>query len=284
MPDQADPAGVVARGAAVVRGELPGERSSDGSSTSSCSTDRSPWPRRPSWRCCRSSSSSSPPSSPTAPRRSANSIGDRFGLDDAARTALRVLFDHPGTAAISWVAILISLLSAFSLVASARAHLCGDLRRAPAAAEQELARAGVDRPAGDALRRRLAAPGPAGGQRHLAGGRRRSWACSRCGSSRTSPGLRLLVPSAPRTDDGRLGRAVQPRAGGHRRLGLRLHAGVAVQPGRAVRAHRRDLRDLHLHPRRRAGLRVAPLLVTTWVRWRAERGARVLSRPVTRCR
>lgn len=44
-----------------------------------------------------------------------NSIGDRFGLDDAARTALRVLFDHPGTAAFSWVAILISLLSAFSL-------------------------------------------------------------------------------------------------------------------------------------------------------------------------
>lgn len=45
----------------------------------------------------------------------ANSIGDRFGLDEAARTALRVLFDHPGTAAISWLAILISLLSAFSL-------------------------------------------------------------------------------------------------------------------------------------------------------------------------
>ena len=45
----------------------------------------------------------------------ANSIGDRFGLDNAARTALRVLFDHPGTAAISWTAILISLLSAFSL-------------------------------------------------------------------------------------------------------------------------------------------------------------------------
>jgi membrane protein len=44
-----------------------------------------------------------------------NSIGDRFGLDDAARTALRVLFEHPGTAAISWVAILVSLLSAFSL-------------------------------------------------------------------------------------------------------------------------------------------------------------------------
>lgn len=44
-----------------------------------------------------------------------NSIGDRFGLDTAARTALRVLFEHPGTAAISWVAILISLLSAFSL-------------------------------------------------------------------------------------------------------------------------------------------------------------------------
>jgi membrane protein len=45
----------------------------------------------------------------------ANSIGDRFGLDVAARAALRVLFEHPGTAAISWLAILISLLSAFSL-------------------------------------------------------------------------------------------------------------------------------------------------------------------------
>lgn len=45
----------------------------------------------------------------------ADSIGDRFALDAAARQALRVLFDHPGTAAFSWVAILISLLSAFSL-------------------------------------------------------------------------------------------------------------------------------------------------------------------------
>jgi membrane protein len=45
----------------------------------------------------------------------ANSLGDRFGLDEAARTALRVLFDHPGVAAISWLAILMSLLSAFSL-------------------------------------------------------------------------------------------------------------------------------------------------------------------------
>jgi membrane protein len=44
-----------------------------------------------------------------------DSIGDRFGLDNAARAALRVLFEHPGTAAISWLAILISLLSAFSL-------------------------------------------------------------------------------------------------------------------------------------------------------------------------
>ena len=45
----------------------------------------------------------------------ANAIGDRFGLDDAARVALRLLFDHPGTAAISWLAIVISFLSAFSL-------------------------------------------------------------------------------------------------------------------------------------------------------------------------
>lgn len=45
----------------------------------------------------------------------ANSIGDRFGLDTTARTALKVLFEHPGQAAISWLAILISLISAFSL-------------------------------------------------------------------------------------------------------------------------------------------------------------------------
>lgn len=45
----------------------------------------------------------------------ADSIGDRFGLDDAARGAIRVLFEHPGAAAISWIALLISLLSAFSL-------------------------------------------------------------------------------------------------------------------------------------------------------------------------
>ena len=45
----------------------------------------------------------------------AESLGNRFGLDTAARTAIRVLFEHPGVAAISWLAVLISLLSAFSL-------------------------------------------------------------------------------------------------------------------------------------------------------------------------
>jgi membrane protein len=45
----------------------------------------------------------------------ANSLGNRFGLDDVARTALRALFEHPGAAAISWLAIVISVLSAFSL-------------------------------------------------------------------------------------------------------------------------------------------------------------------------
>lgn len=45
----------------------------------------------------------------------ADSIGDRFGLDDAARSAIRVLFDHSGTATVSWMAIAISLISAFSL-------------------------------------------------------------------------------------------------------------------------------------------------------------------------
>lgn len=45
----------------------------------------------------------------------AESIGDRFGLDDAARAALRALFEHPGTATISWLAVIISFLSAFSL-------------------------------------------------------------------------------------------------------------------------------------------------------------------------
>ncbi len=45
----------------------------------------------------------------------ANSVGDRFGLDELARDALRVLFAHSPGAAISWFAILLSLLSAFSL-------------------------------------------------------------------------------------------------------------------------------------------------------------------------
>jgi hypothetical protein len=45
----------------------------------------------------------------------ANSLGDRFGLDDAARGAVRVLFDHPGAATLSWLAVVVSLLSAFSL-------------------------------------------------------------------------------------------------------------------------------------------------------------------------
>jgi membrane protein len=45
----------------------------------------------------------------------ANSVGDRFGLDSLAREALRALFTHSPGAAISWFAILLSLLSAFSL-------------------------------------------------------------------------------------------------------------------------------------------------------------------------
>jgi len=45
----------------------------------------------------------------------ANSIGDRFGLDELARGALRALFAHSPGAAISWFAIVLSLLSAFSL-------------------------------------------------------------------------------------------------------------------------------------------------------------------------
>lgn len=45
----------------------------------------------------------------------ADSIGDRFGLDALARDALRTLFAHSPGAAISWFAILVSLLSAFSL-------------------------------------------------------------------------------------------------------------------------------------------------------------------------
>jgi len=44
-----------------------------------------------------------------------DSLGDRFGLDQIAREAVRLLFQHPGTATLSWLAVLISLLSAFSL-------------------------------------------------------------------------------------------------------------------------------------------------------------------------
>lgn len=51
-----------------------------------------------------------------APQAIANSIGDRFGLDDAARGAIRLLFADSGAArSISWLAVTISILSAFSL-------------------------------------------------------------------------------------------------------------------------------------------------------------------------
>lgn len=50
------------------------------------------------------------------PEAIANSIGDRFGLDQAARGAIRMLFsDSGGERAISWMAIAITALSAFSL-------------------------------------------------------------------------------------------------------------------------------------------------------------------------
>jgi membrane protein len=44
------------------------------------------------------------------------SVGDRFGLDESARTAVRLLFEAPGsTRAISWLALIMTALSAFSL-------------------------------------------------------------------------------------------------------------------------------------------------------------------------
>lgn len=46
----------------------------------------------------------------------ANSIGDRFGLDTAARDAVRLLFTSTeAKVTISWLAVVISFLSAFSL-------------------------------------------------------------------------------------------------------------------------------------------------------------------------
>lgn len=45
----------------------------------------------------------------------ADAIGNRFGLDASAREALRALFSHPEQSTISWLAVLVSLLSAFSL-------------------------------------------------------------------------------------------------------------------------------------------------------------------------
>lgn len=45
----------------------------------------------------------------------ADAIGSRFGLDVAAHEALRALFSHPEHSAISWLAVFVSLLSAFSL-------------------------------------------------------------------------------------------------------------------------------------------------------------------------
>lgn len=50
------------------------------------------------------------------PETIANSIGDRFGLDDSARGAIRLLFTDGGAAAtVSWLAVVITVLSAFSL-------------------------------------------------------------------------------------------------------------------------------------------------------------------------
>ena len=45
----------------------------------------------------------------------ANAIGNRFGLDSAAQLALRALFAHPTIATVNWLAVVVSLLSAFSL-------------------------------------------------------------------------------------------------------------------------------------------------------------------------
>lgn len=45
----------------------------------------------------------------------ANAIGNRFGLETAAQVALRALFSHPTAATISWLAVAVSFLSAFSL-------------------------------------------------------------------------------------------------------------------------------------------------------------------------
>lgn len=202
------------------------------------------------------------------------SIGDRFGLDDAARTALRVLFAHPGTAAFSWVAILISLVSAFSLARRlARtyavlfdvpplprskswhglvwivlqvslfllASLLRDLRQGSGTVVAFLAVVGL-----------LAL----------------WWGAD-------AAGLRLLVPSAPR----RLvyASAVLSSIG---RVFIAAWAGVYMPASLSQQADQYGPIGVtfaiftYILVGVMAYL-VAPLLVTTWVRWRAERAARV---------
>ena len=89
-------------------------------------------------------------------------------------------------------------------------------------------------------------------------------------------GLRLLVPSAPRAADGRLGRRVEPRASGSSpsgrtstcRRSLSSQADQYGPIGVTFALFTYILAGVLVYV-------VAPLLVTTWVRWRAERGARV---------
>ena len=161
-----------------------------------------------------------------------NSIGDRFGLDNAARTALRVLFDHPGTAAISWIAILISLLSAFSL-ARRLARTYAVIFEVPPLPRSKswhglvwivlqvtlfvVASLLRDLRQGSGILRRC---WPSVGLLAL-------WFAADVAGPSTAGAQRAGA------DDGRLGRRVQPRRAGHRRVGVRLHAALAVAARRS---------------------------------------------------
>lgn len=203
-----------------------------------------------------------------------NSVGDRFGLDNAARTALRVLFEHPGTAAISWLAIFISLLSAFSLSRRLARTYAAIFEVAPLPRSKSWH--GL---VWIVLQVTLLLV--ASTLRDLREGSGPFWAVAGVMGmlvlwfAADMAGLRLLVPSAPVRM--RAASAVVSSLG---RAGIGVWAYVYMPRSLSSQADQYGPIGVTfaLFTYILAGVFVyvvAPLLVTTWVKWWAERGARV---------
>lgn len=210
----------------------------------------------------------------------AEQINDRFGLEGAASVAVEALFRSESTViAVSWLALAMALLSAFSL-SRRLSRTYGLIFGVPGLGSRQLWRGlvwiGVQM-ALMTLGSGLRTVGREGGALLTVVavvGLLVLWLAA------DTAALRLLVPSLPWS-------VLLPTAV-LSMVGRDLHAPGAHGAGHPVRPHRRDLRDLHVPARRRSRAARSPAagvrLAGATVRRARVRPPGAPTRRVTRCR